>query len=401
MPNYQFTARTQANQLQSGTIVASDRAAAIKTLTQRRLTPVLLKEAVAKKGLKLNLTSGVSAKNMVIFTRQLATMINAGVPIVQSLRTLQEQTDSPNLKRALTAIVAKVEGGAALSEALAEHPKVFSPVYINMVKAGETGGILDQVLEKLAFQVEKDQDIKAKAIGALIYPSIITLITFGAFLFLMTTIVPKLKSIFDQFQSQLPVHTRVMLGISNTIIKYGWLIFLLAIVLLILFIRIIRTPTGKKRWHRLLLKVPIFGKIILKVNVARFARTFSSLTSAGVTVLDGLNVTSKALKNVIIKQGIIQAAEKVKNGQPISTALEEVQVFPLMVGRMAAVGEETGQVDLVLAKVADFYEKEVDRTIAALTSIIEPLLIIFLGGIVGLIVGSVFGPISNLSNIVK
>lgn len=334
-------------------------------------------------------------------TRQLSTMVGAGVPIVKSLRTLQEQTESVPLQQILNKVIAKVEDGAPLSVAFGEHPKAFSVVYTNMIKAGETGGILDQILDRLAFQVEKDHDIKGKVKGALIYPGVISAVTFGAFILLMTGIVPKLESIFTEFESKLPLHTRMLLGISKAMQRYSWLFIIGSIGFIILFVRLIKTKVGRRRWHKFLLKMPIFGPIVLKVNVARFARTFSSLATAGVPVLDSLKVTAAALKNVIIKTGLEQTIVKVREGQSISDSLEEAQIFPPIVARMVAVGEETGKVDVVLTKIAEFYEKEVDRVVANLTSIIEPLLILVLGGLVGLIVASVYGPISNLSNIIK
>lgn len=405
MANWQYTARTASNEIKTGVITASDRAAAVKSLNDKRLFPLVVKEAGRKKGtlnIKIpGITGRIKAKDIVIMTRQLATMVGAGVPIVKSLRTLQEQTESAALRSVLGTVIGKVEDGSPLSEALGEHPKTFSVVYINMVKAGETGGILDQILDRLAFQVEKDAEIKGKVKGAMIYPAVITTITFAAFFFLMTVIVPKLQGIFDEFGSQLPAHTRILLSISNFLQNYSWLVILFLAGGVFMFVKLIRTPIGKKRWHKIVLKMPIFGTIVLKVNVARFARTFSSLASAGVPVLDSMTVTSQALNNVTIRQGIEGAIQKVREGEPISDSLEQAQIFPPIVPRMTAVGEETGQVDKVLTKIAEFYEKEVDRVIANLTSIIEPLLIIVLGGLVGIIISSVFGPISNLSNIVK
>ncbi len=405
MPNFRYTAKATDNRMQSGTMVATDRASVFKALAERKLVPVVVKEAEADKRSLLSrlpfIKPKVKTKDLVIMTRQLSTMVNAGVPLVKSLVTLKAQTESVPLKRVVDKVMANVEGGGALSDALAEHPKVFSVVYINMVKAGETGGILDKILDRLAFQLEKDSNIKGKVRGAMVYPSVILVITLAAFYFLMTGIVPKLKSIFDEFGGTLPLYTRVLLGISNVLQHFGWLIILLLIGAGFVFRRVIRTPAGKLRFHKLELRLPIFGAILLKVNIARFARTFSSLTSAGVGVLDGLNVTAEALSNVVIKNAVIAASAKVRNGQPISASLEEAQVFPPMVWQMIAVGEETGQIDLVLSKVADFYEEEVDRVVASLTSVIEPLLIIVLGGMVGLIAASVFGPISNLNNIVK
>lgn len=406
MASFTYTAKTAENRMQNGTISAPTRAAAIKSLVDHHLTPVLVKESGRRKGdlknLKLPfLKPKVKTKDLVIMTRQLATMVNAGVPIVRSLQTLHTQTESVALKETLTKIIAQVEDGQSLSAALAQHPKAFSVVYINMIKAGEAGGILDQILDRLAFQLEKDHDMKGKIKGAMIYPAVIMCITFGAFIFLMTGIVPKLKEIFDQFGADLPLNTRVMLAISGAFVKYGVFMAIAFVAGVFLLIRLLRKPKPKKKLHKLILKMPILGQVALKISVARFSRTFSSLTSAGVSVLDGLNVTADAMGNVIIKEGLKGSAEKVKNGQPISDSIDEAQIFPPIVSQMIAVGEETGQVDKVLEKVADFYEKEVDRVINSLTSIMEPFLIVFLGGLVGLIIASVFGPIANLTNVVE
>lgn len=405
MAIFSYIARTSTNSTQTGVVTAKDRGAALESLRIKGLVPVLVKQAGRKRQLnfgKLKLgKKKVKSRDMVIFTRELSTMINAGVPILRSLRTLLDQTDSAVFKRTLESVTAKVEGGSPISDALGEYPKVFSLVYVNMVRAGEAGGILDQILERLAVQVEKDAEIKSKLKGAMIYPGIITFITFGAFIFLMTGIVPKLKEIFDQYNATLPLQTRIMLRISEVMQKFWPILLILSIVLIVVFVRAIRRPKGKYWFDKLTLKMPLFGKIILKVNIARFARTFSSLTTAGVAVLDGLNVTSKSLNNVIIQASLIEASKKVKNGLPISSALEEGGIFPPILTQMAAIGEETGQIDVVLAKVANFYESEVDRVIANLTSIIEPLLIVVLGGMVGLIVGSVFGPISSLTEVVQ
>lgn len=404
MAVFTYTARTKDNSIQNGSVNAKDRATALTTLKDRGLIPILVKKPGATGEIHIKipgLGSKVKARDIVIFTRELSTMINAGVPIVKCLHTLRDQTESAQLHKTLDVVTAKVEGGAPLSDALEEHPKVFSLVYVNMVRAGETGGILDKILDRLAIQVEKDADMKGKLRGALIYPSVILVMTVGAFVFLMTGIIPKLKDIFDQFGAELPLNTRIMLGMSNIMQKYGIFIGIAAAGLVFLFIRIIHQPKGKLRWDKLLLKMPIFGKITLKINVARFSRTFSSLAAAGVPVLDGLNVTSQSLTNSIISRGIREAAQKVKNGQPISTSIEETKVFPPIVNQMLEVGEETGQVDKVLNKIADFYEQEVDRVMANLTSLMEPVIIIVLGAVVGLIIASIFGPISQLTNVVK
>lgn len=404
MTTFSYSARNKDHIVQKGTMVAKDRSAVLETLKNRGLLPLLVKEAGGKKKLEIKLPfvkKKVKAKDLVVFTRELSTMINAGVPIVRSLNTLKEQAESPELQRVLEAVTGKVQGGAPLSDSLEAHPKVFSLVYVNMVRAGEAGGILDKILERLANQVEKDAEIKSKVKGALIYPGVIVTITIFAFVFLMTGIVPKLAAIFDQYEAELPLQTKIMLGISSFMQVYWWLLLIILAGLVFAIIRIHRTPKGKYKIDSWLLKMPVFGKVLMKTNVARFARTFSSLTGAGVSVLDGLSVTSKSLGNAVIRKGIEEATAKVKNGQPISESIEESHIFPPIISQMTAVGEETGQVDKVLDKMADFYEKEVDRVISSITSIIEPLLIVTLGTIVGLIVASVFGPISSLTEVVK
>lgn len=405
MAEFEYTARTTNQSLQKGTIVANNRNSALATLTQRGLTPILVKTATEPKGtIHLSLPflkKKVKARDMVIMTRQMATMINAGVPIVKSLQTLQQQSESPVLKTVLATVSSKVEGGSTLSEAFAEHPKVFSTVFINMIKAGEAGGILDQILDRLAMQLEKDNEMKGKVRGALIYPAIISVVMFGAFIFIMTSIIPQMKVIFDEYNAKLPIYTRILLAMSDGLRKYGIVVAVILVALIFFLVRYVRSPKGKMVFDKLMLKMPIFGSIVLKVNVARFARTLSSLTGSGVSVLEALTVTSQALNNAVIRKGIVESTQKVKNGQAISNALDEAKIFPPIVSQMTAVGEETGQVDMVLAKVADFYEKEVDRVVASITSIIEPLLIIVLGGLVGMIVASVFGPISQLTNVVQ
>jgi type IV pilus assembly protein PilC len=340
----------------------------------------------------------VGLKDKVIFSRQFATMINAGVPITQSLNILKEQATVPSFRDAIADISSKVEGGSSLAGALAEHPDIFSPVYINMVKAGEAGGILDEILDRLATQQEKDAEIVSKVKGAMTYPAVIFFATMVAFVFLMTVIVPKLAVIFEGMGAKLPIYTRILLFISNSLVHYGIFIGIGLIAAGISLARYTRTPIGKRQLDTLLLKLPIFGPILVKVNVARFARTFGSLMSSGISVLDSLTVTASALNNTVFQDGLNKIAAEVKNGKSVSEPLKELKVFPLIVGQMIAVGEETGQMDTILLKVAGFYESEVDTVISSITSIIEPILIITLGGMVGFIVISVFGPISSLSN---
>jgi type IV pilus assembly protein PilC len=333
-----------------------------------------------------------------MFSRQFATMINAGVPIVQSLAILKDQSASKKMQGAIGDMAKRVEGGSTLANALEAHADIFNPIYINMVRAGETGGILDSALDRLATQQEKDAEIVSKVKGAAIYPAVVFTITMGAFFFLMTYLMPKLAVLFESMGGGLPIYTKALLAISAFLVHFGVFIIVALIVGIIFFVRWKKTHAGKRAWDRLLLKTPVLGPIIMKVNVARFARTFGSLMSSGISVLEAIKATAAALNNSIYQDEFTAIAQKVKNGKPMSDSLRGSPYFPPIVAQMISVGEETGQLDTILLKLADFYEKEVDNVVANISSIIEPVLIVVLGGMVGLIVVSVFGPISNLES---
>jgi type IV pilus assembly protein PilC len=402
MPSFTYSARDKAGLIQKGTLFANDRAAATASLNEKSLSPILVKEAKAggtgAAGFSLEkiFPQKVKLQDKVIFSRQFSTMINAGVPIVQSLSILAEQSESKKLKQVVADVSKQVEGGATLANALATHPDVFSNIFVNMVKAGETGGILDNVLDRLATQLEKDAEVVAKVKSAMIYPGVITAATVGAFFFLMTVIVPKLASIFKDGGITLPWYTVLMLSISKVLTQYYWFIIIGAIGGGIGFVRWSKTVAGKRLIDKLMLKAPIIGPILVKVNVARFARTFGSLMASGISVLDAIQATESALGSTVYQDEMAEVFKQVKNGRPMSEHLRASKHFPAIVGQMVAVGEETGQMDEILLKLADFYEKEVDTVVAGITSIIEPILIIVLGGMVGFIVISVFGPITAL-----
>lgn len=399
MATFNYTARTRTGDTQNGTITANSEAAASDLLKQKSLRPITIKP-VGGKGMNMNIKlpgrKGVKAKELVVFTRQLSTMINAGVPILRALNTLRDQTGSVNLREALDKIIADVQGGGQLSDALAKHPKIFSPVYTNMVSAGESGGILDKILGRLANQVEKDEHIKSKFKGALIYPAVVSIVAVGAVAFLMTGVIPKLTSILTENEVKLPIQTKAIIFLSNFMLTKWPFIIVGIVVFTVAFTRYIKTPSGRYNFHKLMLKVPIFGKITMKVNIARFARTFSSLMAAGVTVIEALTVTADSLGNVVIRDAILDSVKEIKAGSNISDSLAKSGILPKIIIQMAAVGEETGQMDTVLEKVAEFYEQEVDTVVDSLASIIEPVLIVTLGGVVGFIVASVLGPIISL-----
>jgi len=404
MGQFSYSARDKDGIISKGILFAPDRPAASAALQGKGLTPILVKESVqaAKSGGgfmdKLNSLNKVSLSDKVIFSRQFATMINAGVPIAQSLNILQKQSESKKLQDAVADLSKQVTGGATLANALSSHPDIFSPIYVNMVKAGESGGILDEVMGRLATQQEKDAEIISKVRSAMIYPGVITTATFSAFFFLMTVIVPKLSAIFVDAGATLPIYTRILLATSNFLV-HDWFILLAIIVGIVTFTtRYYRTTNGRRVCDRLMLKAPIIGPILVKVNVARFARTFGSLMASGISVLDAIQATGAALGSSVYKDELLEVAKKVKNGRPMSEQIRASKNFPAIVGQMIAVGEETGKVDEILLKLAEFYEKEVDTVVAGLTSIIEPVLIMVLGGMVGFIVISVFGPISDIGN---
>jgi type IV pilus assembly protein PilC len=357
-------------------------------------------------------------------------MISAGVPLARSLTALQGDSLSPYMREVLGGIAKEVEGGMPLGDAFAKYPNVFSDVYVNMVRAGEEGGILDEILKRLATQVEQDSSIRKKVKSAMMYPIVILTITIIAFFGIMLFIVPGLGKILVSLggpNAKLPIYTRILLSISNfckdpTIVNHIpfyhslfshlpipivrsvflhipnlILLLILAAIATVYVLRYIRTENGKYRFHSLLLRIPIVNTVILKIAIARFSRTFASLMGAGVSVLDALEVTGAALGNKVIERELKAAAVQVRNGKPLSEPLSKSKHFPAIVSQMLLVGEETGQIDTVLVKIADFYEEEVTVLIDGLAAVIEPVMIVFLGAGVGLIAASVMGPIDNLS----
>ncbi|HET9721975.1 MAG TPA: type II secretion system F family protein [Candidatus Saccharimonadales bacterium] len=400
MADFAYSALNQNGQHINGTIAAANRQEAITSLRNQGSRPLTVKEA-SKKGLKLPLTSGkVKLKDLMIFTRELSTMISAGVPLPRGLNTLAEQTENKFFKNIINSVNRDVESGMTLADAMAKFPGSFSDVYVNMVRAGEAGGILDDILKRLASQVEKDATIRKKIHSAMAYPIVILTVTIIAFFGIMLFILPKISKILTDLggpNAKLPVYSRAMLDISGFMQKNFLFIILSAIVLIWGFRHYIRTERGRYQWHGVVLRLPIVGDIVAKVIIARFSRTFSSLMSSGVSVLDALEVTGKAVGNKVIQKELADISEAVKNGQPLGKQLVDAPFFPPIVGQMMTVGEETGKIDQVLVKVADFYEEEVDTVIDSLASIIEPVMIIILGSIVGLIAASVMGPIASLS----
>jgi len=399
MANFEYTAVTKDGKSVSGSVDSSTKEALIETLHKQGLRPLVVKQKTSRGSINIGKPK-VKLRDLVMFTRQLSTMVSAGVPLTRSLATLQEQTDNKYFKTVIGGITKDVEGGITIGDAMAKYPNVFSEVYVNMVRAGEAGGILDEILKRLASQVEQEASMRKKIKSAMTYPVVIGGIAVIAFFGLMIFVMPKMGKIIKDLggpDAKLPVYSQFLLDLSGYMQKYAVFIFI-ALGLIIFFTRrYIKTPNGKLKFHYLLLKTPILKDILIKIAVARFARTFASLMSAGVSVLDALQVTGGAIGNKVLEKELINASKDVKNGKPLSEPMSQSKYFPPIVGQMLAVGEETGQIDTILVKIADFYEEEVATTIDGLSSIIEPVMIIVIGAMVGVIAASVMGPISSLS----
>jgi len=411
MASFLYVATDSKGGSVSGLVEATDRAGVIAILNKQSLRPISIKEgSAAATGFLgsldklLNSSGKVKSDHLVMFTRQLSAMVGAGVPLIRSLNSLSSHSESPGLTKILAGVIKDVEGGSTLGNALAKYPNVFNDVYVNMVKAGESAGILDEILKRLAVQQEKNTTMRKKIKSAMTYPVVLICITFIAFFGLMIFVIPQIGSVLVDLGgpgTKLPSLTLGMLAISSFLIHYWWLVISIILGAVFGTRKYIRTPDGKRNFHRLALKIPAVNTIIKKVAVARFARTFSALMGAGVAVLEALDVTSKALGNVVFEEALQSAAAEVEDGKPLSSIIGANPLFPPIVSQMLAVGEETGQTDTVLVKVADFYEEEVDVAIDGLSSIIEPVMIVIMGAMVGLIAASVMIPIAALSTSVK
>jgi type IV pilus assembly protein PilC len=405
MPKFVYIAVDTEGSVVNGSMEQVSRSSVISSLTRQNMRPISVKEDKKRK-ISFNLDQilgkrRVKSDELVIFTRQLSTMISAGVPLLRALSALSGHVqDSPALKSILTNIISDIEGGSPLGDALQKHPDTFSDVYVNMVRAGEAAGILDDILKRLAYQQEKNMTMRKKIRSAMTYPSVLIVITILAFFGLMIFVIPRIGGILEDIggpDTTLPGITLFMLAISNFTISYWYLVFIALGAGGYFGRKYIKTTNGKEQFHSLLLKIPSVKVIVQKVAVARFTRTFSALVGAGVNVLEALDVTSRAVGNAIYEKALKEAAEEIKNGKTLSNAISQSDLFPPIVSQMLLVGEETGKTDVVLVKVADFYEEEVDVAIEGLSSIIEPAMIVVMGAVVGLIAASVMVPIAGLA----
>ncbi|NWF99135.1 MAG: type II secretion system F family protein [Nitrospirae bacterium] len=399
---FQWSGKNTKGAIESGEITANSKEDVIAQLRKRNIVATIVTEKQKKIGGKFSFGSGVKDKDIVVFTRQFATMIDAGLPLVQALDILSNQVESKNLSKTLLQVKSDVESGATYADALKKHPRVFSELYVNMVAAGEAGGILDTILNRLALYIEKAMKLKKKVKGALVYPTVVTTIAVLVIAVIMIFVVPTFTKMFAQLGGTLPLPTRIVVGLSNFIAGVGGLIILGAIIgLIIAIVQIRRTEKGKYVTDKILLKLPIFGVLLNKVAVAKFTRTLGTLVSSGVPILDGLEITAKTSGNKVIEYAIMDVRKGVVGGKTLAEPITKAKVFPPMVTHMIAVGESTGALDAMLSKIADFYDDEVDVAVSNLTAMMEPLLMVFLGGSVGFIVVAMYLPIFKLITLIK
>jgi len=400
MPNFRFVARNAAGSPASGVISAPGQAEVIAQLKSQNLTIINIQEEVAKKGFNLakfaNIWGGVKIDDMVLFTRQLSTMINAGIPILEALEVLHEQVSDKGFKRVINDVVERVRTGSDLSDALGAHPKIFSQIYVNMVKAGEASGQLDIILVRLAEYYESTAHLKREVKAAMTYPVISLCMVMGITIFLMVGIVPKFNEIFKTLNVPLNVLTRTMLGISLFMQQNILWMALAAIVGVVCLIAYTKTPFGRLQCDWLKLNVPIFGVLFRKVALSRFSRTFSTLLKSGVPMLGALEIVAGTAGNEIVSRVVIAAKERVRQGENLAGPLAESPVFPPMVTKMVSIGEKSGALESLLEKVSEFYDQQVSAAVKSLTSMIEPVMIGIMGALVGTIVISVFLPIIQI-----
>ena len=399
---FAYTAVNASGTEIAGELSAGDVSAAREQLRSQGLLPVLLTEQAAGEQTVESGVKKVKPKSLQIFSRQFATMIESGLNVVTALAILEEQTEDDNLGTVIMELRGDVEGGMLLSEAMARHPRVFSRLFVSMVEAGEAAGILDIVLDRVAFQIEKESQIKRKVKGAMIYPTAVlafaTLVLVGMLMFL----VPIFVDLFKQLDGELPTLTKVVVVASDALKAYFYIIFPLIAAVIFVLVRFKRTEDGRRKWDRLRLGLPMgIGEVVLKVGMARFSRTLASLIGAGVDIIKALEITGATAGNSLIEDAVVDVREKVQQGIPIAIPLEEAEVFPPMISHMVRVGEETGELEKMLGKVADFYEDEVDTSINSLTSIIEPIMMIGVGLMVGIIIISMYLPMFKLLTLIE
>lgn len=403
MVAFVYKARMLTGGMTEGTLDAPDQRAAVDQLRGQKLIPLEISEAPPSLMSRLQELSPfkpkVGAKELVLFSRQLSTLVSAGVPLVQGLTILEEQVESKVFKGIVHTIKDDIEAGQSITDALRKHPAAFEELYVSMIKAGEVGGILDVILERLSTYLEQAENLRAKVKGAMMYPMVVSIIASCVTLFLLMGVIPTFANIFAGFGAQLPFITQMLINISNGLRRFWYLVLALPVGAVTALKQYRKTEIGQRNLDALSLKVPVFGMLLKKVAVAKFTRTLGTLIKSGVPILQALETVAKTSGNKVIEIAIMTARESVKEGERIATQLRKANVFPPMVIQMVAIGEETGNLDTMLNKIADFYDQEVDVAVKSLTSMIEPIIIVIMGVVIGFIVIAMFLPMFELGEL--
>ncbi len=401
MPTFAYVVKDKLGKTHSGTLDTQSRNSLIEQLWKQDFVVLSIEERTRGKGSLMKVGEGrVKPEQLVIFSRQLATMVESGIPIAQALDVLAEQIEDRNFQSILKKMRDDIEAGSSLSEATGRHPRAFSDFFINMLRAGESSGRLDEMLDRVASYLEKVTSLQRKVTAGLFYPAFVSLLAFGITTFLIVVIVPKFKEIFTALGGELPAPTRFLLGLSEFTGKYIAFEVAGLVGLVVLIRTLLNTPQGRYQFDAVTLKTPVIGKLMQKVVIARFSRTLSTLVKSGVPILSALEIVAKTAGNKVVERAVMAARSSIREGENIADPLTHSKVFPSMVTRMIAVGEKTGELEKMLAKIADFYENEVDAAVTALTSLVEPLVIAILGVIIGGIVVALFLPVFKISTLV-
>src|SRR5512138_1401149 len=401
LPVFRWSGKTRQGEERAGEMEASDAAAVESRLKQMGIEPTKVRKKPKEFHLSIPGIGGVTTKDILVFTRQFSVMIDAGLPLVQALDILGTQSDNAAFRKVLLAVKARVEAGSTFADALSEHPKVFDELFVQLVRAGEIGGILDTILQRLGAYIEKNAKLARRVKGAMVYPSIVLFVAVGVTIVLLVFVTPTFEKMFKDFGGAMPAPTQFLINISHVLITYWWLLVGVPVALAVAFKAFVSNPRGRELWDAFALKTPLFGPLVRKIAVARFTRTLGTMLSSGVPILDALQIVAKSAGNKVVEKSIMFVRAKISEGKNMASPLADTKVFPPMVVQMIGVGEATGAMDQMLGKIADFYDDEVDVAVGAITSMIEPLMMVFLGGTVGFFMIAMYLPIFTMASSVK
>jgi type IV pilus assembly protein PilC len=400
-PVFKWTGKTKQGEERSGEMEASDASAVEARLRQMGIDPVKVKKKPKEIHITIPGFGGVTTKDLLVFTRQFSVMIDAGLPLVQAIDILGSQSDNAAFKKVLLTVKGRVEAGSTFADALAEHPKVFDELFVQLTRAGEIGGILDTILQRLGAYIEKNEKLARRVKGAMVYPAVVLTIAVGVLIVLLAFVTPTFEKMFKDFGGSMPAATQFMIDLSHGLTENWYWFVGVPAAIVAAFKAFLRNPKGREAWDAFALKTPLFGTLIRKVAVARFTRTLGTMLSSGVPILDGLEIVAKSAGNKTVERSILYVRAKISEGKNMAGPLAETKVFPPMVVQMIGVGEATGAMDQMLNKIADFYDDEVDVAVGALTSMLEPLMMVFIGGMVGGFMVAMYLPIFSIAGNIK